>query len=127
MKEKGSRGQWRWILACPLVSVAISRGRLSPIIAQVRLSSEYLWSCETVSDAIVEVSLLLFDLFGEYLWVQVSEVDLCADSVGWDVAATNWQEYFVSRAVSQIGRPADVPIDGPDVARLRWKQIATLD
>jgi hypothetical protein len=29
------------------------------MIAQVLLSSEYLWSCETVSDAIVEVSLLL--------------------------------------------------------------------
>src|SRR5579859_5274609 len=127
MKEKGSRGQWRWILTCPLVSVAISRGRLSPLIAQVRLSSEYLWSCETVSDAIVEVSLLLFDLFGEYLWVQVSEVDLCADSIGWDVASTNWLEAFVSRAVGQNARPADAPVDGPDVARLRWKQIATLD
>ena len=127
MKEKGSRGQWRWILTCPLVSVAISRGRLSPLIAQVRLSSEYLWLCETVSDAIVEVSLLLFDLFGDYLWLQVSEVDLCADSVGWDVSSTNWLEAFVYRDVGQNGRPADVPIDGPDVARLRWKQIATLD
>jgi hypothetical protein len=107
MKEKGSRGQWRWILTCPLVTLAISRGRLNSMIAQVRLSSEYLWSCETVSDAIVEVSLLLYDLFGEYLWVQVSEVDLCADSIGWDVASTNWQECFVSRAVGQNGRPAD--------------------
>ncbi len=127
MKEKGSRGQWRWILTCPLVTLAISRGRMSPIIAQVRLSSEYLWSCETVCDAIVEVSLLLYDLFGEYLWVQVSEVDLCADSIGWDVASTDWQEAFVSRAVGQNGRPADTPVDGPDVARLRWKHIATLD
>src|SRR2546421_10991284 len=24
MKEKGSRGQWRWILTCPLVTLAIS-------------------------------------------------------------------------------------------------------
>src|SRR6266566_2584622 len=117
MQPKGSRGQWRWILTCPLVSLAVSRGRLSPIIAQVRLSSEYLWSCETVSDAIVEVSLLLYDLFGEYLWVQVSEVDLCVDSIGWDVASTNWQECFVSRAVGQNGRPADTSLDGPDVVR----------
>ena len=43
MQEKGSRGQWRWILKAPQVSplltVAISRGRLSRVIAQVRLSS----------------------------------------------------------------------------------------
>src|SRR5260370_41280286 len=94
MKEKGSRGQWRWILTCPLVSLAISRGWLNPVIAHVRLSSEYLWSCETVSDAIVEVSLLLYDLFVEYLGVQVSEGDLCADTIGGDVASTNWQDGF---------------------------------
>lgn len=46
MQEKGSRGQWKWILKSPLLTVAISRGRLSRMIAQVRLSSEYLWLCE---------------------------------------------------------------------------------
>ncbi|HEX6479413.1 MAG TPA: hypothetical protein VF043_11260 [Ktedonobacteraceae bacterium] len=46
MQEKGSRGQWCWIPRSPLLSLAISRGRLSRIIAQVRLSSEYLWLCE---------------------------------------------------------------------------------
>jgi len=61
MQPKGSRGQWRWILTCPLVSLAVSRGRLNQMIAQVCLSSEYLWSCETVSDAIVEASLLLYE------------------------------------------------------------------
>src|SRR5690348_1395683 len=35
MQEKGSRGQWRWILKSPLLTVAISRGRLNRIIAQV--------------------------------------------------------------------------------------------
>jgi hypothetical protein len=127
MQPKGSREQWRWILTCPLVSLAVSRGLLGPIIAQVRLSSEYLWSCESASDAIVETLLLCSDLFGNALWVQVSEVDLCADVIGWDVACCNWQEQFISRAISQNGRPADAPVEGPDVARLRWKQVATLD
>jgi hypothetical protein len=40
MQPKGSRGQWRWILACPLVSLAGSRGRMSSIIAQVRLAEQ---------------------------------------------------------------------------------------
>src|SRR5215467_14003792 len=39
MQEKGSRGQWRWILkvpqVSPLLTVAISRGRLSRVFAQV--------------------------------------------------------------------------------------------
>ncbi len=78
MQEKGSRGQWRWILKSPLLTVAISRGRLNRIIAQVRLSSEYLWSCEYLAEAIVEVGLFLYGMFGDYLWFQVSEVDLCA-------------------------------------------------
>ena len=43
MKEKGSRGQWRWILTCPLVTLAISRGRLNQLIAQVRLRWATRW------------------------------------------------------------------------------------
>ncbi len=129
MQEKGARGQWRWILKSPLMTVAISRGRLSRIIAQVRLSSEYLWSCEYLAEAIVEVGLFLYSMFGDYLWFQVSEVDLCADVVGWDVSQANWQECFISRAVGDDGRPRDDAflVDGPDVVRRRWKRIETLD
>src|SRR6266702_2137755 len=29
------KGQWRWLLTCPLLNVCISRGRLNGIIAQV--------------------------------------------------------------------------------------------
>ena len=62
MQEKGSCGQWRWILRSPPLSLAISRGRLSRIIAQVRLSSEYLWSCEYLAQAIVDAAVFLYDL-----------------------------------------------------------------
>lgn len=131
MQPKGSRGQWRWILSCPLLSIAISRGRLSRVIAQVRLSSEYLWSCETICDALVEPILLLCDLFGDYLWLQLSSVDLCADVVGWVVGCCDWRHGFVSRAVGESVRPAlpESPktLDGSDVLRSRWKSIATLD
>jgi hypothetical protein len=95
----------------------------------MRLSSEYLWSCEYLAQAIVDAAVFLYDLFGDYLWLQVSQVDLCADMVGWDVAHCNWQEAFVSRAVGENERPADLSavIEGPDVVRRRWKQVATLD
>jgi hypothetical protein len=94
MQEKGSRGQWRWILRSPLLSLAISRGRLSRIIAQVRLSSEYLWSCEYLVPAIVDAAVFLYDLFGDYLWLQVSQVNLCIDVVEWDVAHCTWQASY---------------------------------
>jgi len=64
MQEKGARGQWSWILRSRLLVVVISRGCLSRIIAQVRLSSEYLWSCAYLAEAIVEVELFLCMLFG---------------------------------------------------------------
>ena len=101
----------------------------SRVFAQVRLSSEYLWSCAYLAEAIVEVGLLLYTLFGEYLWFQVSAVDLCADIVGWEVSQTNWQEGFISRAVGENGRPADraCVLDGPDVVERRWKRIETLN
>jgi len=129
MQEKGSRGQWRWILKSPLLTAAISRGRLSRIIAQVRLSSEYLWSCEYLAEAIVEVGMFLYSMFGDYLWFQVSEVDLCTDVVGWDISQADWQDSFISRAVGDDGRPRDevLLVDGPDVVRRRWKRIETLD
>jgi hypothetical protein len=82
--------------------MAISRGRLNRIIAQVHLSSEYLWSCEYLAEAIVEVGQFLYSMFGEYFWFQVSEVDLCADVVGWDVSQTDWQKCFISRAIAPM-------------------------
>lgn len=105
MQPKGSRGQWRWILTCPLVSLVISRGRLSPIIAQVRLSSEYLRLYKYLAEAIVEMGLFLYDIFGDYPWFQVLQVDLYADVVKWDILQANWQECFISRAVGDEGRP----------------------
>src|SRR5215469_15546523 len=129
MQEKGARGQWRWILRSRLLVVTISRGCLSRIIAQVRLSSEYLWSCAYLAEAIVEVELFLCTLFGDYFWMQVSAVDLCADVVGWDVSEVDWQEGFISRAAIDGSRPHDEVVvpDGPDVAHRRWKRIETLD
>src|SRR5690242_9104677 len=40
------KGQWRWLLTNDYMNLCISRGRLNGIIAQVRLSSLLLWSCE---------------------------------------------------------------------------------
>ena len=74
------RGQWRWLLTSDLINVCISRGRLN-CVAMVRCSSEYLWSCGTLEEAIVKVNLFVYEVFGCDMYLQVSEVHLCADLV----------------------------------------------
>lgn len=122
------KGQWRWLLTSPLFDLTISRGKLrGHILAQVRLSSHYLWSHPTPGLALCDVEEFLHILFPYRLHLQVSEVHLCADLVGWNVGQANWQEGFVSRAVSDTGRPTDEIQEGPDTIRRRWKQLTTLE
>ena len=122
------KGQWRWLLTSPLFNLCISRGRLhGHILAQVRLTSHYLWSHETPGLAICDLEEFLLPIFACPLHLQVSEVHLCADIAGWNLAETDWQNGFISRAVTDTGRPAEEVMDGPDRAR-RWrKQLATLE
>src|SRR5437868_11718775 len=76
------KGQWRWLLCCESFNLLISMGRLN-CIAQVRLSSEYLWSCRMMDDAWLRVEMFLSDFFNRRIYVQVSEVHLCVDIAGW--------------------------------------------
>jgi hypothetical protein len=91
----------------PVVTRWVFKGINSLCKKKVRLSSECLWSCEYLAEAIVEVGLFLYDMFGDYLWFQVSQVDLCADVIVWDVSQANWQDCFISRAVGDDGRPRE--------------------
>src|SRR6266567_4080981 len=79
-----------------------SRGRLN-CVAMVRCSSEYLWSCQNLEVAIVKVNDFLYEVFGCDMYLQVSEVHLCADVVGWDVAGVDYQQEFVSRSRKRGG------------------------
>lgn len=106
------KGQWRWLITCDLFNLCVSRGRLNGIVVQVRLSSQYLWSSEHREthrqDLQPLLSLLrsflsdLLNLCGpgrKPLHIQVSEIHLCADVTGWDVAhCYDWQATMLSRA-----------------------------
>lgn len=123
------RGQLRWLLTSPLLDLSISQGKLKGhILAQVRLSSRYLWSQQTPGLAICDIEEFLSSLFPYRLHLQVSEVHLCADIVGWDIGQANWQEGFVSRAVSTSARPDETDVEsGPCAVRCRWKKLTTLE
>jgi hypothetical protein len=76
------KGQWRWLLTSQLFNLCISHGRLhGHVLAQVRLSSHYLWSHETPGLAICDLEEFLLPIFDCPLHLQVSEVHLCADEV----------------------------------------------
>ncbi len=127
MQSHGAgKGQWAWLLTSSLLDLSVSRGRLNGIIAQVRLSSKFLWHEECTGDTLSKVRRLLVEIFGDEIYVQVSSVDLCVDIVGWNPGILDWQERFLSRATGDNGYPGDGLIDGPDKAVRRWKQITGL-
>ncbi len=60
MEPHGAGRQWRWLLTSRLLNLTISRGTFNDIIAQVRFSSEFLWSEECCGDALYKVHVFLY-------------------------------------------------------------------
>src|SRR6266487_1178589 len=103
MQPNGAgRGQWQWMLKTDDITLYISRGKWNGV-ASVRLNSRFLWSCPTLTDAIVQVHELLYNAFeGNMLHLQPSMIDLCADVAGWhDVERLNKKRNFVSHSIKR--------------------------
>src|SRR6266567_4640544 len=66
VEAHGAGRQWRWLLTSRLLTLTISRGTFNDIIAQVRFSSEYLWSEAWCGDALAKVQMFLMSIFGEH-------------------------------------------------------------
>jgi len=99
MQPNGAgHGQWPWMLKTPDITLYISQGKWNGVGA-VRLSSQYLWSCVSLRDALVLLSTFLTEVFGQEMHLQPSEIHLCADIAGWsDIAALDRRINFVSRS-----------------------------
>ncbi len=114
MQPNGAgQGQWPWMLKSRDMTCYISGGQWNGI-ASVRLSSEYLWSCRTLLDAIRSVQVLLDDLFGDEMYLQVSLVDLCVDVAGWDdIDQLDRFQNFITRAKKRTSyAETDIVHDG---------------
>lgn len=100
MRPNGAgRGHWQWILISRLLNISVSRGKWNGGIAQVRFSSEYLWSCASLYEAVKQVHRFLQEQFECEVFLQVSEAHLCVDVAGWEEVRTlDHQRDFVSRA-----------------------------
>lgn len=120
----GAGKQWRWRLTCCLLTLTVSRGTFNDLIAQVRFSSEYLWQEAWAGNALYKVHVLLMNIFGEHLHLQVSEVHLCADVVGFDFSTVNHEQHFISRVrksgVIYTAGTDEVIQDGRRISTLRF-------
>lgn len=131
MTAKGSEG-FQWILRNTKMSLAINRGSKMELLAQVRCSSEYLWSVRDVCQVISDVHRFLIGMFGEYIILQVSACDLAVDVLNLDL--TSIQEvkrHFVTRAQYKEQRPISeeamqVLLDGPEGINSRWDRLTGL-
>jgi hypothetical protein len=77
------------------------------------------------------VHAFLISIFGELIHLQVSEVHLCADLVGFDFSQVNYEERFVTRArkndsIYSIGVDG-VSLDAYRVSTLRFSSHSPLD
>jgi hypothetical protein len=99
MQPNGAgHGQWPWMLKTPDITLYISQGRWNGIGA-VRMSSQYLWSCQSLIHALTLLNAFLREVFGQEVHLQPSEVHLCTDIAGWsDVASLDRLNNFVSRS-----------------------------
>src|SRR5205807_6310946 len=130
MRDKGG-SQFKWILENDKMILCIGRGKKTGVIGQVRLSSEYL-QMDCAGDlglALTHVHLFLTTIYGQYITLDMSALDLAADVLFLDVPSLNLKECFLSRAVLDDERPVQIEdglVDGPSSIRRRWKKLAGL-
>ncbi|HEY4032690.1 MAG TPA: hypothetical protein VGL94_01845 [Ktedonobacteraceae bacterium] len=130
MRDKGG-SQFKWILENDKIILCIGRGKKTGVIGQVRLSSEYL-QMDCAGDlalALTQVHLFLTTIYGQYISLDMSSLDLAADVLFLDVPSLNLKECFLSRAVLDGERPVQIEdglVDGPSCIRRRWKKLAGL-
>jgi hypothetical protein len=120
MEPHGGGKQWRWLLTCPLLKIAVSRGRFNDIIAQVRFASAFLWSQAWCGDALYLVHVFLMSIFGEHLHLQVSEVHLCADVTGYDFSGCDYTTGFVTRVRKNEA------VYGADTVAADYRRVSSL-
>jgi len=78
---------------------------------------------------VTEVHLFLMSIFGQYISLQPSAIDLACDVAGLDFwSLRNVKEHFVTRAQLSDERPVEMQamIDGPDAVKRRWDRLTGL-
>jgi hypothetical protein len=100
IRAHGSGRQWRWVLHCPSLHLDVGAGKLNGIIGKARLASAYLWE-QGPDVALAHLYDFLAGFYGEGFSLQVSEVHLCADIAGWELALED-ADAFITRGHNKV-------------------------
>jgi hypothetical protein len=114
IKPHGAGRQWRWLLYCGdhYLHLDLGKGKMNGICCKVRMSSQLLHEMGP-GEALTAVYGFLASLLGEGFALQVSEVHVCADVAGWDLALDDTHA-FVTRGRSKRARLEDETADEDD-------------
>lgn len=98
MYPNGTPG-WTFLLKNGFIDLMFGALLNNASLVRIRFSSEYLWR-RGVFSAVQEVQVFLARLFKEPLYLQLSEIHLCADVIGLAIPH-QYERVFVSRAKLQ--------------------------
>jgi hypothetical protein len=73
-------------------------------------------------DTLAKAHEFLMSIFGEHIHLQVSEVHLCADLVGFDFSQVNYEKHFVTR----VRKNESIYSTGVDGVSLDYRRVSTL-
>lgn len=138
----GLTSSWRFILRNHAIELKVGMGKRNGMIGKVRFSAEYLWQWHDLRFLFLELHVYLSDFFFEApVYLQASEVHLCADTMGYDFATSAWQDGFIRRSAftphfqGEIGVEEEaihngeedeeeaVAVPGPDKLHMRYRPI----
>lgn len=120
---------WSWMLFNEDVSLTMAHGSMSGgVFCQARFSSHLLWSLN-VEECLIAMQSVLYDFTQQNMYVQASEIHICADVQGWyDFydGSLDWQSGFVSRVVAMRARP-DEPTEQEQAGGMSPRDIQKLN
>jgi hypothetical protein len=120
-------GNFPWLLFNEDIKLSMAYGSLNgDIICQARFLSHLLWSIGPEA-ALIALQAKLTEWVNQSVYVQASEIHLCADMQGWYDGPLNWQEAFVSRVVNIRERPDEVPTEREQEGGLSPKERRKLE
>jgi hypothetical protein len=136
----GLTSSFRFILRNHALEVKIGMGKRNGIIGKVRFSAEYLWKMRDIRECLLFLQVFLIaEVFDAPVYLQVSEVHICADVTGYDFSKANYDPGFIRRSAfqrhlldenytfveeeEQGEEEDDDYIPGPDKLHMRYRPI----